>query len=305
MEYEKYYLKLRNYIKRGYYRFHQPKKLFFPEIMSIELSTICNAKCKFCPHSEILKRDSKRFLIMPENIFKKIINESMGHKELKLIKPSLYGEPALTPHIFERLRYIREKLPKVKIKLISNGSEMNSEKIDIIFNENLCDEINFSLDADKKETFEEFKNISWDKVIANINYFIEKNNGLEKPIKIVLSFVCTPENKGQLGNFKKRWRGRVQKFHIGSESGLLRRKNYINKRTSIYCSQIFDRINFLSDGRAVLCCLDPFGEVIVGNINNQTVSEIWNGPILKKIRGFHLRGDKNMIPLCSKCDEWY
>jgi len=305
MAYEKTYLEVRNFLKRVYFRFHKPKKLIFPEIMSIELTTICNAKCKFCPHSEILNKDKKRVLVMPEKVFKKIIDESVGHRELKLIKPSLYGEPALTPHLFDRLRYIRKKLPNVKIRLISNGSEMNKDKTDILFNERLCDEINFSIDADKKETFEDFKGLSWDKVLANVNYFISKNNQEGKPVKIILSFVCTPENKDQLAGFKNRWKGKVQAFHIGSESGLKRRKNYIKKKTSLYCSQIFDRINFLSDGRAVLCCLDAYGEIIVGDIKKQTVSEIWNGETLKKIRKLHLDGKKDQIPLCSICEEWY
>jgi pyruvate-formate lyase-activating enzyme len=305
MRQNKIYLKARNLAKKVYHTIKKPKATAFPEIMSIELTTICNANCKFCPHSQIMARDEARKWNMPESVFKKIIDESVGHPELKLIKPSLFGEPALTPHLLERLKYIRLNLPNVKIRLITNGSKFNWQLTDAIFKEHLCDEINFSLDANDKETFETFKGISWDETIENLEYFIDKNKRAKRQIKIILSFVYTPENEDQLNGFKVRWREKVDEINVGAESGLRRRKNYIPKRTKLPCSQLFNRINFLTDGRAVMCCLDAFCEVPIGDVKKESVSDIWNGEKLKKLQALHLKGRKNNIPLCKICEEWY
>ncbi len=145
------YLRLRNVVKKIYFLVKKPKKLEFPDTISLELNTTCNAHCKFCPQRKI-----KRLKLMPEEVFRKIIDESGGHKELKLIKPSLYGEPLIHPNLFERLRYIRKKLPHVRIRVITNSFALTREKSDRIIKENLCNEINFSIDAVDKKTFNEF-----------------------------------------------------------------------------------------------------------------------------------------------------
>lgn len=300
----KTYLKIRNLAKKVYFKIKKPKELKFPEIISIELSTICNAKCKFCPHSQIKSKDKKRDLIMSDTVFDKIISGCKGHPELKMIKATLYCEPFVTPNLFERLRKIRSELPRVKIKLISNGAALTKEKADTLIKEFLCDEINFSMDAAEKKTFENFKSISWEKVVRNINYFVLKNKECGHKIKTIASFVHTEENQGQLNKFKQMWGNKIDEFHIGTEVGLNRRRDYIKEDTNLYCFQPFYRLNFLSDGRAVMCCADAFGEVIVGDIKKNTVSEIWNGKVFKNIRFLHLKGRKREIPLCNKCNEW-
>jgi radical SAM protein with 4Fe4S-binding SPASM domain len=296
-------LKLRYILKKIYYTLRRPKKLDFPEVISIELSTICNAKCKFCPHASIVKNNMRQS-IMPAEIFKKIINDCIGYKNLKEIKPNLYGDPAVTPYLFDRLAYIRKKLPNVAIKIVTNGSELSKEKSDKLIKENLCDKINFSLDASNKETFEKFKGISWDKTLANIHYFIDKNNKHGRKIHVILSYVHTPENKGQFAEFKRMWKGKVSEFHIGSEVGVNRRTDFFKKNTNLPCLEPFRRLSILTDGTAVFCCVDAYAEGIVGNVKNNSISEIWNSEAFEKIRKLHLSKQKKNIPFCSKCSEW-
>ncbi|MFA5992289.1 MAG: radical SAM protein [Candidatus Pacearchaeota archaeon] len=296
---KKQYLKLRHLAKKAYFKFKKPRKLEFPEILSIELSTICNAQCKFCPHSQI-----KRAKIMSDVVFKKIIDGCIGQKELKLIKPFLYGEPFVTPKFFDKLKYIREKLPNVKIRIVTNGAAMIPEKIEVLVSEHLCDEIFFSLDTINPQTFLDFKGLNYEKTIENINYFINKNNQFEHKIKVVANFVATKENEGELSQFKNKWKGKVDDFHIGTEVGLKRRTDYLNEATNLYCRQIFFRLNFLTNGKATMCCADAFGEVIVGDIKDNTVKEIWNGYIFNSLRELHLQGKKKEIALCENCNEW-
>ncbi|MBU0761294.1 MAG: hypothetical protein KJ858_06440, partial [Nanoarchaeota archaeon] len=67
------YLISRNFCKKIYHQLKKPRKTKFHEIISIELSTLCNAKCKFCPHSNIHEKDKKRAINMSEEVFRKII----------------------------------------------------------------------------------------------------------------------------------------------------------------------------------------------------------------------------------------
>jgi MoaA/NifB/PqqE/SkfB family radical SAM enzyme len=293
-------MKLRNLIKRIYFKIRKPRISKFPEIISLELSTICNAKCKFCPHDKI-KRDK----IMDEKIFRKIINECVGHEDLKIIKPQHYGEPFVTPRFFEQLRYIRRKLPSVKIKIVTNAASLTKEKSDLLINENLCDEINFSLDAAEKKTFEEFKKLPYEIVINNINYFIKQNKKQQtRKIETIVSFVHTKENYNQLSKFKKIWKNKIDKFHISTEVGLGRRGDFFNERTNLYCLEPFRRLSILSTGEVIMCCADVFCIQRMGNVKKDIIYDIWNGLVFKKIRELHLRGKKRKIPLCKNCNEW-
>lgn len=56
------------------------------------------------------------------------------------------------------------------------------------------------------------------------------------------------------------------------------------------------------DGRAVLCCWDAFGRGIIGDVNHQSVEEIWLGNANQKFRQLLNNGERDKILLCSRCD---
>jgi MoaA/NifB/PqqE/SkfB family radical SAM enzyme len=90
----------------------------------LETSTTCNAKCKFCPTNRLKPE------IMPQTLFYKIINDLAQMNFSGKILPYNRNEPLTDPFIFERLRYIREKLPKSKIFFSTNGFLLNEDKIE-------------------------------------------------------------------------------------------------------------------------------------------------------------------------------
>ena len=49
---------------------------------------------------------------------------------------------------------------------------------------------------------------------------------------------------------------------------------------------------------------DPNKESVIGNLNEQTFEEIWNGEKRKEWLKLHLDGKRNKVPLCSKCEFW-
>ena len=49
---------------------------------------------------------------------------------------------------------------------------------------------------------------------------------------------------------------------------------------------------------------DPNREAVIGNLNEQTLEEIWNGEKRKKWLELHINGKRNQVPLCSKCEFW-
>ena len=68
----------------------------------------------------------------------------------------------------------------------------------------------------------------------------------------------------------------------------------------VFCHGLRDHFGILSNGTVVPCCLDHNGDIPLGNIFEQPIGEILNGPRAKAIReGFSRR--KAAEELCRKC----
>jgi MoaA/NifB/PqqE/SkfB family radical SAM enzyme len=49
---------------------------------------------------------------------------------------------------------------------------------------------------------------------------------------------------------------------------------------------------------------DPKKLGILGNISEKSISEMWNGPLRKEWKELHIKGQRNLVPLCSFCEYW-
>lgn len=67
------------------------------------------------------------------------------------------------------------------------------------------------------------------------------------------------------------------------------------------CAKPFREISFRWDGSVAVCCNDWRGELACGNINKDTLDEIWNGPVLDAARRRLVSGDRDFGP-CRGCD---
>jgi radical SAM protein with 4Fe4S-binding SPASM domain len=70
------------------------------------------------------------------------------------------------------------------------------------------------------------------------------------------------------------------------------------------CRMLWKNLTVYYNGQVSPCCYDAEGELIVGNVLNQTLREIWNGSPLKNLRDLHLASKWDKIPACSRCRNW-
>ena len=67
-----------------------------------------------------------------------------------------------------------------------------------------------------------------------------------------------------------------------------------------HCSRPWKQITILSDGEAVCSCVDAAKEMPLGNVNERSFDEIWNGPEYKSLRRDCV-DDITRRPLCVSC----
>jgi radical SAM protein with 4Fe4S-binding SPASM domain len=101
---------------------NEDKKRFFQnQLEEIELEThgYCNRKCEFCPNFLINRTDKNQ--ILPEQTFKRLIDELSKIAFHGTLKFHRYNEPLALDIIFDRINYARKKLPNAIFGLHSNG----------------------------------------------------------------------------------------------------------------------------------------------------------------------------------------
>ena len=173
-----------------------------PEIVQIESTNICNAKCVFCPRDEMHRAQG----VMSRELFRKVVDECV---ELGIthVRMHNYGEAFLDRYLTEKVRYAKEKGIK-EVGMISNGSLL-TEKVARAVIEAGLDAINISVDAGGKEVFEQTRiGLNYDKVIANIERLVRIRGelGRRRP-KLILSFV-RQNNSADEQAFIEHWRER-------------------------------------------------------------------------------------------------
>ena len=67
------------------------------------------------------------------------------------------------------------------------------------------------------------------------------------------------------------------------------------------CPQPFFHLQINPDGKVVPCYSLDYPSII-GDCNNQSVREIWNGKQFQKFRRTMLDGVKNVCEVCAKCN---
>ena len=264
-----------------------------PEIVQIESTNICNAKCVFCPRDEMHRKQG----VMSRDLFRKIVDEcaALGITHVRMHN---YGEAFLDRYLTEKVRYAKEKGIK-EVGMISNGS-LITEKVARGMVEARLDAINISIDAGGKDVFEATRiGLNYDKVIANVERLlrVRAELGRRRP-KLILSFV-RQDNSADEHAFIEHWRKIADKIHITelhNWAGTLNRESDVN----FPCYRPWLTFTVLWDGRVSLCCADFDGKTILGDLNTQTIEQVWNGDAYRTARRQHL--ESGGPDVCRACD---
>lgn len=264
-----------------------------PEIVQIESTNICNAKCVFCPRDDMDRRQG----IMDMELFRSVADQC-ARLGIRHVRMHNYGESFVDRRLAEKIRYAKSVgIPEVG--LISNGSLITEAAARGVVEAGL-DAINISVDAAGKDVFERTRlGLKYDKVIANIERLLRIRNeaGRRRP-KLILSFV-RQDNSEEEARFIDTWRGRADKIHVTelhNWAGTLNRESDVRYP----CYRPWLTFTVLWDGRVSLCCADFNGREILGDLRHSTIEDVWNGDRYREVREAHLHHGGPEI--CQSCD---
>lgn len=263
--------------------------------INIETTSWCNFKCFFCPNS-FLNRSKN---LMNDMLFRKIIDElvDMGYKgEIRLHQSN---EPLTDLNICSKVEYIRKNL-KSNVGFYSNGSLLSLEKLEKLYDVGLnflgveayISEQQFEIYKKKFEKFSKNKNV--------ILHCQDKNGGysyanLKTRFKtddlfITLSRRYVKRNNEIFFDYNS--------VKVTSRCGIIPSK--LKCKENI-CVRPFRKLQINWNGYVNLCCEEWLYGAIMGDLNKNSIVDIWNGKKFFKYRQLLQYSNRSMYP-CNVCN---
>ncbi|MBF0595258.1 MAG: SPASM domain-containing protein [Candidatus Omnitrophica bacterium] len=249
----------------------------------LELTSLCNKDCWMCGRRKI-DRD------YPE------IAMNYGHMEFSLVEKIAAqvpegivvqfhnnGDPLLYPRLGDAVRLFQGQIRC----LDTNGKLLVDQAEDMIDN---LDTLTVSVIENDPEADEQY---------AIVKKFLALK-GNRKPLMVyrLLGQVKEPE----------RWEaleGVIARRNVHNPLGSFQ---YTRKPTVPeigMCVEILNHMAINRFGKVSACVrFDPQGLGVLGDVNLQSLSDIWNGEKRRQWVDLHKQGKRKEIPFCGKCDYW-
>lgn len=274
----------------------------------IEITNICNLKCKFCPTTN----RQPKFMSIDE--FKHILNGVKPFTDY--IYLHIKGEPLQHPNLGQLLSLAHEN--GLKVNLTTNGTLISKNK-DVLLSSPSLRQINISLHS-----------------LEQNDWFNEKEEYMDN----ILTFIHEAKEQGSLIVALRLWNlgselddNRVKNKYIldilkenlkldynildefNKKRGIkIRDRLYLNEDLEFtwpdlnndfheeqgFCYGLRDQLGILVDGTVIPCCLDGEGKINLGNIFENSLEDILNSE--RSINIYSNFSNRIAIEeLCKKC----
>ncbi len=236
---------------------------------------------------------------MSFDTFKKIVDEISQYPYAFLLIVG-EGEASLHKEIEKMFYYAKEK--KVRTHLCTNGLLLEIFSPEKILDFQL-ESIGISFDGFDEKTFNARRrganyNVLKNNIKSLYNY--KKANHINHTDILIRNVIYPQDTHTDIINFKTYWEKNVDKVRFNT---LTFNKAYDNKSKKYKkCAFIKFEVSIRWDGSFPLCSHHTvfMDEISIGNVNNNSIKELWNHPKLKDLRKSHKKGQIEQI-FCAKC----
>ena len=234
-------------------------------VIDIETIALCNRGKTSCESYCPVSIIERKNSYMDEGVYYKIVDELASINFNGSIRHHFYSEPLLDKRLVKFVKYARENCPKAEILIKSNGDYLTYEKYKELIEAGVS----------------KFKITQYDGYFQKniVDIFLELNKE-ERKIFIVRVLKEFYENRGMYEREDNGW--------------------ILNEVCDFPLNQMF----ITSDGDAVVCPNDYDGkEVILGNVNQKNLIDIWRSDDYLNIRKHMKQGNRRVLgELCVGCN---
>ncbi len=280
--------------------------LRFPKYVDFDVVNVCNARCVMCG----IDFDGRRGKRMPAAVFEKIARELEEQRgSVERIGLVVNCEPLLDRHLEAKVRRLRS--PGMPPLFINTNASLLSEKRARGLLEAGIDVVYLSIDSMDAGRFEEIRvGLDFREVFENARRFIELKAQIRPETRCRITMVLQDKNRDEAESFADYWEPLLgandevvvtRGYNWGLKTDVAPNDARANRHP---CISLWTSCAIDVAGDVSLCCADQSGSVVLGNVLEESIAEIWRGPRMQACREKHLQGLRGEIPICSGCTVW-
>ncbi len=274
----------------------------------------CNFRCNYCAHSMNSKELTRRYNFKKETMtletYKKTIEQLLDFPQnIKTLSLTGVGEPLLHKNIVEMVKIAKDTKKFRSVEFISNGSLLTPKLSDRLIDAGL-DTLRISLQGLSSTKYSDIcgAKINFDEFMENIRYFYNT----KKHTKLFVKILDIALDKGEEQKFYSLFEDcsdrmfieQVQPTYVGVEltDGIKTNTDRYGKQVNsrIVCPLPFFMLGVFPNGD-VQPCDNLYRPVILGNIHQKSIVDMWNSNELKEFWKLQLKGDRLNHDKCSLC----
>lgn len=274
-----------------------------PYLVFVDPSDICNAHCAWCPsgNASLLRSVGRKPRMMSLRNFETVLENLCDFPEdIKTLRLYKDGEPLLNPCFDMMVSHAKSTDRFKQIDTTTNGL--------LLSDKGLSESI---IDAGLSKIIISVPQNYTREYVEGIRYFHEYSNGECKMYVKIIGDGMPDDAKKKfyddfgdhcdrifIENLAPCWPGYDVKHQ---EKGIYNQP--LSGRVRV-CPYIFYSMAVNSDLSVSLCFLDWRHDMIIGDLPDQSLVDIWNGLLLRNIRMDHLRGYKLKVTTnCAACGQ--
>ncbi len=288
----------------------------------VENTNLCKYTCDMCPREKM----TRRLGIMPPQDYQLVLDrvqEYVEETELPQPFPSSfflhgYGEPLFDPKLAVKGSMVAEQFPaSMPIIFSTLGVPRSESYLKNLLLEGKLERIYISFYGFQEDTYHAVhKGGNFQIAQKNLKYLATLNKSLGNPCTIILQILIprTQEVINQDPSEKKAYQELMSFLEpLGVERYDLNLHNFGDGRdyfdpdmdTSV-CSVVNGErrthLNVSWDLKVLPCCFDYNGDIVFGDLREQSIYEIYHGEKYQKFIESHRVGNLDGYPVCKGCN---
>lgn len=284
----------------------------FPRRVQLEMTSQCNVLCRMCPRNHLLRPTEH----MPTETYIRVLEE-LSAEGVEAVSFYFLGESLLHPE-FRRLVRHAQGLDGLGYTWVStNGHLLNRSNMEFIMSSGMHF-LNFSLHAVSEEVYRTIvPKGDFNRVLKNFKRLAEFNSTrLLEPPYVHLQMIEQETTRGEVNAFIETHYREVEVVSVSmleyvglpdNQFGTAQRK----RRNQGHCTRVARNDCIIcSDGSVTICDgsyngkEEHVGILNLGNINKESLREIWNNDRRRTILELEAAGRLTEIEHCRTCTDY-
>jgi len=244
-------------------------------LVEFNLTGLCNRACVFCPRGDEAVYPNRHEHIAVE-LYEKVVRELGALDYRGMILHSGFSEPLLAKRVETLLALSRRHCPNARLEIVTNGDRVTTERLVGLFAAGLDTLLVSMYDGpEQQRAFERMRaeaELTEEQVVLRARWLpVEEHFGM------------TLTNRGGLVE--------IPAAGVGPLRAPLEHR----------CHYPFYMMMIDHDGSVLLCTHDWGRKLIVGNVREHSLKELWDGATMRTVRQRLAGGDRGISP-CDVCD---